>query len=90
VSPCHIHMLVSAPPQQAPAKLVQFIKGRSSRRLQEEFPELQSGTVDSTLGGRYFCATVGVVDEQTIKQYIESRQWDEDDQAFKIVAPTQP
>ena len=39
VSPDHIHMLVSAPRQLAPAKLVQFIKGRSSRRLQEEFPE---------------------------------------------------
>src|SRR5580658_7661952 len=28
VSPDHIHMLLSAPPQLAPAKLVQFIKGR--------------------------------------------------------------
>jgi putative transposase len=29
VSPDHIHMLVSAPPQLAPSKLVQYIKGRS-------------------------------------------------------------
>jgi len=41
VSPDHIHMLVSAPPHLAPMKLVQYIKGRSSRRLQEEFPELR-------------------------------------------------
>jgi putative transposase len=33
VSPDHIHMLVAAPPQLSPAKLVQFIKGRSSRLL---------------------------------------------------------
>ncbi len=33
VSPDHVHMLVSAPPQLAPAKLVQYVKGRSSRRL---------------------------------------------------------
>src|ERR1043165_7426496 len=42
VSPDHIHMLVSAPPQLAPMKLVQYIKGRSWRRLQEEFPELRT------------------------------------------------
>jgi putative transposase len=41
ISPDHIHMLVAAPPQLAPAKLVQYIKGRSSRRLQEEFPHLR-------------------------------------------------
>jgi putative transposase len=41
VSPDHIHMLVSAPAHLAPAKLVQYIKGRSSRRLQDEFPELR-------------------------------------------------
>src|SRR5260370_5722001 len=38
VSPDHVHMLLSAPPHLAPAKLVQYIKGRSARKLQEEFP----------------------------------------------------
>ena len=41
VSPDHIHMLVVAPPQLAPAKLVQFLKGRSSRMLQRDFPHLR-------------------------------------------------
>jgi putative transposase len=41
VSPDHVHMLVGAPPQLAPSKLVQFIKGRSSRLLQREFPALR-------------------------------------------------
>ena len=41
VSPDHIHMLVAAPPQISPSKLVQFIKGRSSRLLQQEFPALR-------------------------------------------------
>ena len=68
VSPDHIHMLVSAPPHLAPAKLVQYIKGRSSRRLQEEFPELRKRYWGQHLWARgYFCATVGAVDEQTIK-----------------------
>ena len=41
VSPDHIHMLVSSPAHLAPAKLVQYIKERSSRRLPEEFPHLR-------------------------------------------------
>ena len=34
VSPDHMHMLLSVPRQLAPAKLVQFIKGWSSGKLQ--------------------------------------------------------
>jgi putative transposase len=41
VSPDHIHLLLSAPPILAPAKLAQYIKGRLSRHLQAEFPELR-------------------------------------------------
>jgi len=37
-----------------------------------------------------FCATVGAVDEATIKAYIENQRWDEDDESFKITAPTKP
>jgi putative transposase len=91
VSPDHIHMLLSAPPQLAPAKLVQYIKGRSSRRLQEEFPELRKRYWGQHLWARgYFCATVGVVNEETIKAYIENQRWDEDEEGFKISTPTEP
>ena len=80
-----------SPPQLSPAKLVQYIKGRSSRRLQEEFPELSKRYWGQHLWARgYFCATVGAVDEATIKAYIENQKWDEDDQGFKITAPTKP
>ncbi len=41
VSPDHIHLLLSAPPILSPSKLAQYIKGRSSRLLQAEFPELR-------------------------------------------------
>jgi putative transposase len=91
VSPDHIHMLLTAPPQLSPANLVQYIKGRSSRRLQAEFPELRKRYWGQHLWARgYFCATVGAVDEETIRRYIENQKWDEDDQGFKITAPTEP
>ncbi len=98
VSPDHIHMLLSAPPQLAPSKMVQFLKGRSSRRLkgrssrrlQEEFPDLRKRYWGQHMwASGYFCATVGAVDEETIKAYIENQKWDEEDQGFKITAPTE-
>ena len=91
ISPDHVHMLLSAPPDLAPAKVVQYIKGRSSRLLQGEFAELRKRYWGQHLWARgYFCATVGAVDEEVIKRYIENQRWDEDDEGFKILAPTKP
>jgi putative transposase len=91
VSPEHVHMLVVVPPQLAPAKLVQFLKRRSSRMLQGEFPHLRKRYCGQQLWARgYFCATVGAIDEQTVMRYIESQKWDQDDDGFKITAPTEP
>ena len=91
VSPDHIHTLLSAPAHLAPSKMVQYIKGRSSRKLLEEFPELRKKYWGQHMWARgYFCATVGAVDEATIKAYIENQKWDDDDQGFKITAPTEP
>ena len=87
----HVHMLVAAPPQLSPAKLVQYVKGRSSRRLQEEFPHLRKKFWGQHLWARgNFCATVGAVDEQTVREYIESQKWDQDVEGFKITAPESP
>ena len=91
VSPEHVHMLLSAPPILSPAKLTQYIKGRSSRRLQAEFANCAKNIGGPHMWARgYFCATVGAVDEEMIKGYIENQKWEEDDQGFKITAPTEP
>jgi putative transposase len=37
----HVHLLVSVPPQLAVSDLMQRLKGRSSRRMLEEFGELR-------------------------------------------------
>ena len=74
VSPDHIHMLVVVPPQVAPAKLVQFLKGRSSRMLQRDFPHLRKRYLGQHFWARgYFCATVGR-DERVIREYIQKQE----------------
>jgi len=91
ISPDHIHMLVAAPPHLSPAKRVQYIKGRSSRELQREFPQLRKRYWGQHLWARgYFCATVGAVDEKQIMEYIENQRWDEEQDGFKITAPPEP
>jgi len=37
----HVHMLVSCPTDLAPSQIIQYLKGRSSRLIQDEFPELK-------------------------------------------------
>ena len=41
VSKDHVHILVSAPTHMSASQIMQKIKGRSSRVLQQEFPHLK-------------------------------------------------
>jgi len=81
----HVHILVSCPPTIAPAKLVQYIKGRSSRLIQEEFPHLQKRYWGQHMWARgYFCSTVGSVTEETIRKYIEDQKMEEGKENFSV------
>ncbi len=77
VRPNHIHVLVSAPSYLSPSKIMQYLKGKSSYRLQREFPSLQKRYWGRHLWSRgYFGASVGAVSEDQIKQYIENQSDD--------------
>ena len=81
----HIHMLLSCPTTMASSEIAQKLKGRTSRILQEEFPELRKRYWGQHMWGRgYFCGTVGEVDQKTIENYIE-HQGEEDDDNFTVV-----
>ena len=40
ISQDHVHIYVSYPPKISVSEMVRFFKGRSSRKIQEEFPQL--------------------------------------------------
>ena len=81
----HIHLLLSCPPSMAPSKIMQYLKGRSSRLLQDEFPELKKRYWGQHLWARgYFCATVGTVTEEIIRNYIANQFEDGSNEIFKI------
>ena len=77
VSKDHVHLLVSAPPHLSVSKLVQYMKGYSSRKLLMEYKHLNKQFWGQHLWARgYFAASSGnVTDEECIKnQDIEENQ----------------
>ena len=70
----HVHLLVSVPPYIAVSKLMQQLKGSSSRKMLQEFGELSRQFWGRHLWARgYFAASSGNVTDEIIKQYIESQ-----------------
>ena len=81
----HIHMLLACPPKYSPSQIVKYLKGRSSHLIQDEFPELKKRYWGQHLWARgYFCGTVGEVDTETIKKYVET-QGRSEEMSFNIV-----
>lgn len=73
VSSDHLHILVSIPPQIAVSEFVQRAKGRSSRRIQQEFPELKKTYWGKHFWGRgYFSTTSGNITDEVINEYINN------------------
>ncbi len=80
----HVHILISCPPSISVSKIVQYLKGRSSRLLQEEFKELKKKYWGQHMWSTgYFCRTVGTVTEEMVKEYIKNQKDDIED-IFKI------
>ncbi len=68
----HVHMFLSVPPHLAISTVMQRIKGRSSRRIQMEFPELRKRYWGRRFWARgYFSTTSGNVSDDVILQYLE-------------------
>ena len=82
----HIHLLVSCPPSLSISKLIQQLKGKSSRMLQMEFKELKKRYWGQHLwSSGYFCRSVGTVTREMIKDYIENQE-NEYEENFKIIS----
>ncbi len=85
VSKDHVHMHIEYPPKTALSDLVKRLKGRSSRILQQEFPQLQK-----RYWGRHFWAigygawSTGKITDEVVQQYLEHHrsQSNEDNDSF--------
>lgn len=73
IMPDHVHLLCEVDPQFGIHRFVKRVKGRSSRLLRQEFPQLRK-RLPTLWTHSYFVATVGGAPLAFIKQYIENQK----------------
>ena len=90
VSGDHVHVLLSCPPTLSPSKIMQYIKGKTSRKLMMEFKHVQNQYWGRHLWARgYFVATSGNVTDEAIAEYIRVQDGTEPsdgDDKFQVTA----
>jgi len=87
VSKDHVHLYISYPPKYSVSDIVKWFKGRSSRKLQDEFPQL-----GKVYWGKHFWAigyaafSSGHITDEMIKEYLENhdKHSNHNDDDFKI------
>lgn len=85
ISPDHIHLLISIHPHISVSKAVQYIKGKSSRKLQQEYVHLKKRYWGQHMWSRgYFAVTTGSINAQDVQKYIEDQEIHHKTDDFKI------
>lgn len=71
----HVHLLIEYPPKLALSKLVNALKGTTSRELKRYFPELNQVAWRKNVlwSPSYFVGSVGGAPLEVLKQYIEQQ-----------------
>ncbi len=86
IRPDHVHLLLSVPPNLAPSRVMQAIKGKSSNRLMRDFRSLNKAFWGRHIWARgYFVATSGNVTDDVLAKYIAEQDLvPRDDADFKV------
>ena len=90
VSPDHVHLLVSIDPSVSVSTLLRQLKGKSSRLLQIEFPELEKRYWGQHLWARgYFAVSTGNVSKEMVAEYIKHHfeNKEDADDPFRVEKP---
>ncbi|MBK5966496.1 IS200/IS605 family transposase [Thiocystis minor] len=74
----HVHLLVSYPPKWSVSALVNSLKGVSSRRLKQAFPEVATfwsvaKSKNALWSPSYFASSTGRAPIEALKKYIENQ-----------------
>jgi putative transposase len=69
----HVHLLIEYPPTVQLSKLVNSLKGVTSRKVRDEFPALKTKIEDALWSPSYFVGSVGGAPISVLRQYIENQ-----------------
>jgi putative transposase len=71
----HVHMLIQLQAYDSIAETVRVLKGGTSKIIRKEFPELEEFLWgDSFWADGYFAESIGSVDEEEIRKYIDGQR----------------
>ena len=82
IMPDHIHIFIGARPTSTPSKIVNQIKGNTSRQIRLIFNDIRYlgyekhyGTgFDSLWADGYYCGSAGHVSQESVKRYIQEQE----------------
>ena len=83
----HVHVLISYRPHQDVSRIVQWLKGISSRVLLEEYPTLKKRFWGRHFWARgYLAVSTGNLTDEMVQEYIEEQEGEplQDDSQFPI------
>jgi putative transposase len=71
----HVHIMIQIRPRESLSEVVRILKGGSSKKMQEEYPELE----EFVWGGKfwsdgYFAETSGKLSEYRLRQYVKKQR----------------
>ena len=85
VSKDHVHMLVSAPPTISPAEIMRRVKGRTSSKIFDEFPNIKKRYWGQHFWARgYFCVTAGELTKEMIHEYLSHHFEKQENSPFEV------
>ncbi len=74
VCPNHVHMYVAIPPKMSISEVMSKVKGKSALMIFDRHPEYRDKYGRHFWARGYYVETVGQVNEETIKKYIEEQE----------------
>jgi len=82
VSSDHVHIHIEYPPKLSVSGISKQLKGRSSTKLQKEYPQLRKRYWGNRFWGRGFGAfSTGNITEEMVNEYIEGHRKNPNDKA---------
>lgn len=74
ICPNYVHIYVSIPPKMSISEVMSKLKGKSALMLFDRHPEYRDKYGRHFWAGGYYVETIGQVNEETIKKYIEEQE----------------
>ena len=75
IQPDHVHLYMGASPKWAPSDIMKIIKGGTSNKIRELFPELDEIYWGATFwADGYFVRSAGMVEDKVISEYARKQR----------------